>query len=83
MWHGKAVWKAVWPKMGQERGKMDTRKGQEGAREAQVGPKMVKVTPRWGRNEGKMARKAQERHKLAPRAAGKRGAQKFRIFGQI
>ena len=50
--------------MGQKGGKMDIKKGQEGAREAQLGPKMVQVGPRWSRKGARRAprgaRKVQE-----------------------
>ena len=64
--------------MGQKGGKMDTKKGQEGAREAQLGPKiMAQVGQRWSRKGVRRAprgaRKVQERPKLAPRAARKKG----------
>ncbi len=74
----------LYPKMGHKGGKMDTKKGQEGAREAQLGPKMVQVGPRWSRKGARWsprgARKMQERPKLAPRAARKKGTPNFMIF---
>ncbi len=73
--------------MGQKGSKMDTRRGQEGAREAQLGPKMVQVGQRWSRKWARWAprgvRKVQERPKLAPRAARKKGTPNFMIFGPI
>ena len=73
-----------YPKMGQKGGKMDTKKGQEGAKEAQLGPKMIQVGPRWSRKGARWAprgaRKVQERPKLAPRAARKKGTPSFMIF---
>ena len=75
------------PKLTQVGRQMGKDGHQEGPGGRKRGPSWSQVGPRWGRKEARwaprLARKAQERPKLAPRAARKKGTQNLTIFGPL